>query len=302
MTIDAEGTRERIVGTGLAAVGAVAFGTNIVLFKVAFRAGATPVSLLTTRLVIAAGILFGYHALTRHTMKIASTRLVQLLLLGAFGFLTGPLLYALAVDLAPVSVVAPLFFTYPLWASLLAVSADLTQLRSELLLSLVLGLAGVALLFSLPRESLIGSFLALSAGFAAALYVVFVQVAIQSVRPSSVAAFTTGAGAILFIGVSAVARDWIPTSALVPAALVGLLTAVGYLATFEAIGRIGAAHSAIVQLVEPVISILLAVAFLTERLTIQIVVATCLILSNLPLIARSEVAGRNLAPPGEIGR
>lgn len=285
-----------LFGVVLAVVGALAFGINVVLFKVAFRAGATPVSLLSMRFSIAAAFLLGFHALT-HDMKISSRMLVQLVLMGIFGALTGPLLYAYAVNFAPVSVVSPLFFTYPLWAGLIAIVSRLTPLRSELLLALGLGFAGVVLLFSLPRGFFVGSLFALAAGFATALYFLWAQVLIRSVRPATGAVFATASGAILFLSVTAATREWIPVDALLPTAAIGFLTAIGYLATFEAIGRIGAVRSAIVQLLEPVTSILLAVAFLAEALTIRMVIGTCLVLSTLPLIARAKVPVAN-APPG----
>lgn len=280
--------KPELLGIALASFGAIAFGLNIFLFKVAFNAGATPLTLLATRLAIATLAMVLYHRLTRQSFTVPRRTLTLMLLLGTVGFATGPLLFAMAVDISPVSVVAPLFFSYPLWTSILAATLRITPLRKELVAALILGMTGILLLFSLPHGRLSGSLLALTAGFTTALYFLWAQVLIRNTRPAVGATITTGGGAVLFILVGAFQGEWISLSALAPTILVGALTAVGYLATFEAIAKIGAAHSAVVQLLEPVTSILLAAVFLSEELTLRAISGAILVLSTLPLLARLQ--------------
>lgn len=275
-----------LVGIALAIIAAVSFGVNIVLYKTAFNAGATPLTLLATRLLVATLAMLAYHPLRKYSLRVSHSHLVLMLSIGGIGFTVGPLLFAMAVDVSRVSVVAPLFFTYPLWTSLVAASLRMTPLRLELIVALLLGMTGVLLLFSIPQGNMSGLFLALAAGFTMAMYFLFAQVLVRSIRPSVGATFTTAGGAILFVMIGMIQGKWVAIEALPWVVAVGLLTALGYLATFEAIARIGAAHSAVVQLLEPVTSVVLAYLFLGERLSFRMVFGAALVLCTVPLVSR----------------
>ncbi len=277
--------RQTYLGIAFAAIAAVAFGSNVVLYKFAFDHGARPLSLLTARLVVASVLLTIYEFTIKRELRTSRRTVMKLLGLGVVGFVTGPLLFANALDISPVSVVAPLFFTYPLWTSLLAVAFRMTPFRAKLLLGILTGMAGVLLLFSLPQGEFSGSMLALAAGFTTALYFLWAQVLIRGVPPAVGATLTLVGGAMVMLVISGVTGVWIPARAFPAMGVIGLLTAIGYFLTFESIARIGAAHSSLVQLVEPVTSILLAALFLGEVLTVRIAIGSGLVLSTLVVLA-----------------
>lgn len=276
----------RAVGLGLAVAAAVAFGTVAVLAKVAYGAGADPFPLLAVRFLLTALILGGYLLGGHRMVKLHRERTVRLLLLGGIGYALQSSLFFLALQQAPAGTVTFIFYSYPVWTTVMALTAGQERFSWRLLLPLALGIGGVGVIFSFSGGGgLVGPILALSAAVAVAAYFVVAQVVAAGVPPAMSALWTSlGAGLSLTV-------TWLllggvlPQTALVPVGALGLATVVGFVCLFAAIERVGSARTSIASTFEPVTTAVLAAAFLGEVLSLRTILGGALMLAAIPILA-----------------
>lgn len=272
-------------GIALAASSAVAFGTLAISAKFAYEVGAGFIPLLATRFAIATVLLAVFHVATRRSLAIGTSKIAKLLMLGGFGYAFEAALFFAALERAPAGVIGLVFYSYPLWTTLIGFATRLEPFRSRTVLALTLGSIGVALVFSLPGSGLVGPLLALGAAVAVAIYFVLMQVVMRNEHASEAAFWTTLGGAVALFPASLIARQPLPSDALVPAAGLGLASAVAFVASYAAVNRIGAARTAIAAMLEPVTTLVLAAAFLSEEIGVRVLVGAVLVVSALPLLA-----------------
>lgn len=276
--------RNNSIGLSLAALGAFAFGTMPIFAKFAFRHGAEAVPLLAFRFSIAAILLFLFHAFTHRSFGTRS-QAVRLLLLGAAGYAAESTLFFVALEHSPAAVVGLVFYSYPLWTTLLALAVKMESYRHQIALALVSGTGGVALIFSLRSTNLAGPLFALAAAGAVALYLIAVQKASMGVDPFNVALWTAAGAAISLSLLSLVLHHGLPTAALPFAAAIGLLTAIAFVALYGSISRIGSSRSSIAMMLEPVTTVVLAAIFLGESFSGRVLLGAALVVAALPLLA-----------------
>ena len=276
--------RSNLIGLALAAIGAVAFGTLAIFAKLAFQRGADPVPLLATRFAIAAVLLFIFHLATHRSLGFRADA-SRMMLLGGVGYAFESTLFFVALQHAPAAVVGLVFYSYPLWTTLLALAIGLERYRHRIALALVAGTAGVSLIFSLRSSHLAGPLFALGAAVAVALFLIVVQKASAGVDVFNVALWTAAGASVSLTVVAVVTRGSLPAPALPYAGALGLVTAIAFVALYASIKRIGSSRSSIAMMLEPVTTVLLAAVFLSESLSPRVVLGAALVVTALPLLA-----------------
>ncbi len=285
-------------GVGLSMVAATAFGTVAILAKKAYEVGADALPLLGVRYLIAAVLLVLFVRAAGRRLHPGRTHVVRLLLLGGVGYAFESALFFVALELAPAGVVSLIFFSYPLLTAALSYVLRIEPIRKSTVVALVLGSMGVASIFTIEDLSLAGPLLALGAAFAVAIYFVAAGYVMRDVEPALGATWTAiGASASLLI-ISAVTRQSFPADALPPALMLGAVTAVAFTALYAAIARIGAARSAVAQMLEPVVTVALSAIVLAEVITARVAVGAALVVASLPVLASTGWRdARATAPP-----
>jgi drug/metabolite transporter (DMT)-like permease len=281
-----------VTGIALAATSAVAFGTLAIFAKLAYRHDAAAIPLLATRFSIAALLLVGFNHLSGRSMALDRGQAIRLMLLGGFGYAFESTLYFAALGHASAAVVGLIFYSYPLWTSLGAIATRLEPFHPRLLVALVVGTAGILLIFSLPHEGLVGPLLALAAAFAVTVYYLFAQVLVRGVDAHAAATYTAAGAALTLTGASAVTRQAIPWAAWPYAFGLGLVTAVAFVCLYGAVARIGSAKTSIAHMLEPVTTVILAAVILGNNITSRVAIGAALIVAALPILAlqrRTEV-------------
>jgi drug/metabolite transporter (DMT)-like permease len=264
---------------------AIAFGTLAISAKFAYRVGAAPIPLLAVRFAIAAALLALYHAAIRRPLTVPKPVLGKLVIGGGLLYGFEASLFFAALERAPAAIVGLVFYSYPLWTTLLGFLTGLEAFRWQLLAALGLGSAGVLLVFSLPTVGLVGPLLAAAAALVVAFYFIFMQLVLRDAS-ASVAAMWTSAGAALALGAaSAITQQSIPAAAIVHAVALAAASAFAFATLYEAIVRIGSARSSIAAMLEPVTTLILAAALLGEELSLRVLIGAALIVSVLPLLA-----------------
>ena len=278
-------SRPEVVGIALAAGAAIAFGTLAISAKFAYRADAPVLPLLAVRFIGATALLGLFHLVTRRSLRVSRNAMWKLFVLGGVSYGLETLLFFAALERAPAGVVALIFYSYPLWTVLISFVTRLEPFRWRLVVALVVGSAGVIVVFSPERGGLAGPLFALGAAVAVAVYFILMQVALRDVDPAPAAFWTSAGAALLMISGALVTRDPLPSDAYAPAFTLAAASAIAFMTLFAAITRIGSSRSAVAAMIEPIATIVLAAFLLDEEITLRVVIGAALVVSALPLLA-----------------
>lgn len=280
--------RDRIVGLALAAVASVAFGTMAISAKFAYRVDSPLLPLLSVRFAGATVLLGLFHLLTRRSLKVPRNVVWKLLALGGIGYGLETAFFFAALERAPAGVVALIFYSFPLWVMLLGFATKLEPFRWRLVAALIVGSAGVGIVFSPESGSLAGPLFALGAALSVAVYFLLMQVVLRDVDASPAAFWTSAGAAITTTAAALIAGDPLPSDAIVPALALALASGFAFITFYAAIVRVGSARTAVAAMVEPIATLILAAILLDEVITARILVGATLVVAALPMLALSD--------------
>jgi drug/metabolite transporter (DMT)-like permease len=285
-------------GIVVASVAAIVFGTFAVSAKLAYREGAELLPLLATRFAIAAVLLALYHAATRRGLWPGRANVIRLLLLGGVAYAAEAALFFMATERAPAGVVSLVFFTYPTWTALLAFATRMERYNHRTAAALVLGTAGVAVIFSIRLDSLAGPLFALAAAMSLAVYLLVAQVVAAPVAPSVAATWVASGAALAFGTATLVTGTPLASDAADEAALLGAATAVAFVLLYWAISLIGSARVTIASTLEPVSTVALSALLLGEEITVRVILGAVLVVAALPVLATAPPVADAPTPAG----
>jgi drug/metabolite transporter (DMT)-like permease len=268
----------------MGAAAALAFGVVPIFVKQAYAHGADELALLAARFAVTALVVGAYAVARRKALRGGPRSIAALALLGALGYAFESALYFMALRRSPAGVVGLVFYSYPLWTTLLAAGLGLDRVRARNWVALGLGSAGVALVFTLPDGGLAGPSLALASALAVAVYLTVAQVVLEGVDPAAAATWTAAGAALALAVVSGAVGQRVPLEALPHAAVIGIATGLAFLGLYGAIARIGSARSSVATMLEPVTTVALASLFLHEDVTARVIVGGLLVVSALPVL------------------
>lgn len=244
--------------------------------------------MLAVRFVVTSLLLATYLKLRKQRLLLERQAIVRLMLLGGLGYAVEATLFFLALERAPASVVGLVFYSYPLWTTLIAIATKLERLDKRLAVALVLGTAGVASIFSFSSTELVGPLFALGAAVVVALFYIGAQILTEG-TPAGAAAMWTATGAAVSLSLLAIVQGvTLPAAAFVPASGLGAATAFAFIATYAAVARIGSARTSIANMMELVTTFILATIFLNEQPTLRVLVGAALVVSAIPVLAAKK--------------
>ena len=286
----------------LVAVSGLCFGTLAILAKIAYAAGADPLTVLAVRFAVAGACMLALMRVRGERLP-RGRPLVALMLLGGVGYVTQSLSYFVALTVASAALVAMLLYVYPAIVTVVAALAfgdRLTMLKTG---AVVVALAGSALTIGqLGGGRPLGIVLGLTSAVAYALYILFSSRVVP--RAGAVPAATVvflAAAAVLAVIVT-VRGPQFPTTAAGWLAIGGLAivcTVVAIGTFFAGVERVGPAEASTVSTIEPVVTIALAALVLNEQVSLVQVLGGVLIIGAVITLAwagRSQVVPID-APP-----
>lgn len=284
--------RRRALGVGLALASAASFGVMPVLTKVVYDDGADPIGVLAVRFALAAALLLALAAARREAFPRGRT-LGTLLALGGIGYVGMSLCYFFALERISAGLTSLLLYFYP--ALVVVLGGLVLRDRPR---PLALGCVGVATVGTIltigPVEGgqTFGVLLGLGSALVYATYIL-VSSRVHGVAPFAMSATVLLASAAVLGVLAAVTRPQLPSEPKAWAALVGVALIGGVLAVatfFAALALLGAADTAVVSTVEPVVSIVVAGLVLGERLGPVQVVGGVVVLLAVGTLARVRPA------------
>ncbi|MGY1806630.1 DMT family transporter [Blastococcus sp. SYSU D00669] len=307
------------MGPVLCLLSAACFGAMAIFGKLAYDAGVSPTALVLVRFTLAA-VLLGALLLLRPGLRAGrpapsagagpgARGLVLIALgLGAIGYATQASLYFSALERIDASLLALLFYSYPLLVTLGAVLLGrdrLTPGRAAALAAATGGTLLVLLGAGGLRFDPVGVAMAVGTAVTYTVYILVADTVVHRMPPVVLSALVmTGASLALAgkalltggvdLGFAAAGWFWLACIAVVS-------TVVAMLAFFAGLRRTGAATAAILSTFEPVVTAALAAVVLGEFLTPVQLLGGLLVLSSVAVLQLRAV--RTTAPaPARSGQ
>ncbi|WP_054537183.1 DMT family transporter [Herpetosiphon geysericola] len=288
---DPSARRQRWFGIAAMLLSATAFGWLGVFARLAYQAGAEPITVLCMRFSIAALVMFGILHVRGQRLPRGKV-LIGLILLGGIGYVAQSMAYFVALTMASAGLVAVLLYLYPGLVTLLAVVFFKERLTPRMVLALVLALIGSALAIGpIGGGKPLGIILAISG---AVIYAIYITAGSQiTARAGAIPSSTVimSAAAVVYTGIM-LARGpvWPATTggwlAIVGIALVSTVLAI--VMFFVGMERIGPTAASTISALEPLVSVGAAVVVLHEPISIWQLAGGLLILTAVVLLARSS--------------
>ena len=319
-------------GALLCIASAAAFGAMAAFGTLAYDEGSTVATLLATRFVLAAAVLWAALAWTgglrRHgaasIRRLPRRDVVAALALGAVGYGAQAGCYFTALGRIDASLLSLLVYTFPVIVTVAAIALGRDRATPRTGVALALASAGLALALSGAASGALdplGTALGLGAAVTYSAYILVSEGVVGRMPPLALTTFVcTGAAVTLTLAglvtgelrlgdVSVAGLGWL--------AAIALVSTVGAIGLFLAgLARVGPSAASILSTVEPVVTIALAAAFFGESLTAAQLAGAALVLVAAVTVhttpaTPADVARREGrvalvpaldAPPGVVGQ
>ena len=282
---------KRITGILLIAISAASFGTLAIFGRYAYADGMDIFTVLFLRFTISASIMTIILLLRKEPFP-RGRILLQLIGMGALGYVGQSFSYLTAIKYASAGLVALLLYLYPMFVFVLSVIVLREKITWIKILAIVIALIGTALTVDPAGGQLKGILLAI---FAALIYSVYIIVGtnvmkhVSAVQSSTIIFASAGAVFGIFTAVNGASfpasnSGWFAISGVVLIATV--IPVVLFLGGLE---RVGPTNAAMLSTLEPVVTVLLAAWLFQERLNLVSLLGGGLILIAVILLTRNEL-------------
>lgn len=287
---------KQLTGILLIAISAASFGTLAIFGRVLYADGLDTFTMLFLRFGLAALLMLVILIVRRETLPRGKI-LLQLVGMGALGYVGQSFSYLTAIKYASAGLVALLLYLYPSFVFVLSMIVLREKVTWVKVAALVLALIGTALTVDPAGGQIQGILLAICAALIYSVYIIIGTNVMKHVSPvqSSVVIFAS-AGTVYGVlmaanGVHLPATNtgWINITGIVLVATV--IPVVTFLAGLE---RIGPTSAAMLSTLEPVVTVLLAVWIFDERLKAIVMLGGGLILAAVILLTRAELEKKAL--------
>ncbi|GIU99384.1 MAG: permease [Actinomycetota bacterium] len=275
-----------LVGGSLVGLAAGLFGAVVLFGKLALREGLTVPSLLSIRFGLAAILLALAAVATGRPLLPARGEGRWIGVLAVAGYAVESALFFAAAEHGTAAAVTLLFFTYPVFVTLVSWALGGGAPARLTTTALVLAVAGTALVAATGAGLAIdgvGVLFALGAALTYTGYLLGADAALRRTHPMTSAMWVSAgasAGLLVFAWVSGRlgfpqgASGWWPLLGM------GSASAAAFVALLAGLQRIGAVRTAIVAATEPLAAAILGAAFLDEPVTLGVAAGGALILAG----------------------
>jgi drug/metabolite transporter (DMT)-like permease len=292
-----------VVGVGLAAVGAVAYGIATVIGRALAASGVDSATALGVRFSVAAIVLAILMRLRGVSMRPVAGEWLPIVLLGAVGYTLESTLFYLSLRHGTAAACILLFYAYPAIVTVIEFARGREQLTFATTVALLLSVVGTASVVAVGRSvsiSATGIVLALVAATAYGLYLVVGRdVRRQTDAMTAACWVAAGAAAASLVRGAIGGTLRVPSGHVVQIVGYGAVTAAAFALTFAALARIGASQTAVVMTLEAASTVVLAGIVLGEGVTSVQAFGGAAILAAAAIIARSH---RGVGPHVSWGR
>src|SRR6266487_889842 len=288
-------TANRWLGLLLIITSAISFGAMPIFARLAYAAGADPITVLFLRFSIAA-VIMTLIMIVSKTPFPRGLILLELIFLGAIAYVGESLAYFMALTMASAGLVALLLYIYPALVTALSAIFLKEHLTPVKIVALFLALSGTALTIRITSG---GSLLGILLGMAAAVdYAIYIVLGSRIVRRSGPLGSTTViiiSTASVYAGIVAIRGVTFPATstgwmAIIAIALIS--TVLAFTTFFGGLKRIGPTSASTLSTFEPIVAVILAAIVLGESISPVELLGGVLILAAVVVLTRGDKWGR----------
>jgi len=282
---------DRLFGIFLICVSAASFGAMAIFARLAYAAGADPITVLFLRFSIA-GIFMACAMIMKRLTFPKGQSLIMLILMGGIGYVGQSFCYFTALTMVSAGLVAILLYLYPAFVTILSailLKSPITKLKVT---ALAFCLTGTFLMIGVDGGGkLLGIFLAVIAPVIYSFYIITGSkiVSMAGAFPSSAVVMISAAA--VFSGVIALQGPSFPTSLTgwVSIFAIALISTVLAIVTFFAgLRRLDPSTASMISTMEPVVTVALASAILGEEITFLKSAGGLMVVTAVLLLSRGE--------------
>ncbi|MBU5613703.1 DMT family transporter [Geomonas azotofigens] len=252
---------------------AAGFATLGILIKSAFTGGANISTVLAGRFLLAGVFLFGILRARGINCALDRRTALQLILMGAVGYGGMSGLYANAIHYLPASLTGMLLYTYPALVTVLALIVGDERFNAPKGIALVVCSVGLVLLLGASFEGaqLAGVLSVLGAAVIYSCYIIIGNRILKNIDPMVTSLWVCTAAGLAFLcygtAKGELVLDLSPRGWLSIVAIAVFPTLFGVMGFFAGLRLIGATNASIISMLEPLITVLLSMILLGERIT-----------------------------------
>ena len=281
-----------------ALVAAIGFSAKAILVKLAYIDSVDAITLLALRMAFSLPIFLIVAAKAnrnKHNQALTAKDKFAVIVLGLIGYYLASYLDFLGLQYISAGLERLILFLYPTMVVLISALVFKHKIGRTALFALVISYAGIALVFMhdmnvLQHDALSGSLLVFASALAYAVYLVGAGHAIARIGASRFTAYVMTVACAACLLQFAVTHSF---SALnLPYRVYGLSIAMAVFSTVlpafllaAAMRRIGSVHTSMIGSIGPVSTILLAYVFLGERMSLEQIAGSILVLAGVLMIS-----------------
>jgi len=292
-------TSRTVLGIALAALGAVGFSFSLVFARISYDHGTNALSIMVVRFALLAILMFLWSRIRGQRMTVPLRTATGCLLVGTLYFV-GIGSYLSSVAYLPVSLAVLIFYTFPIITALLACTLARMWPAALEIVALVAAFGGLILALDVGTDAVqpIGLLLAVTASIGVALNMIGSSHMLARLE-MTVFSFYMAIGAFVISAVVILANG----SFSLPAAgsegerafgLMLLTFFIAFLSVYNGIRLIGPVRLSTVMNLEPVATILIAVALLGETMAAQQIFGGAIVVTAVVI---SQLVARPVARP-----
>ena len=282
---------KQLTGILLIAISAASFGTLAIFGRFLFADGVDTFTMLFLRFGLAA-LLMMLILFVRKEKFPRGKILLQLIGMGALGYVGQSFSYLTAIQYASAGLVALLLYLYPMFVFILSVIVLREKTTLIKVAALGLALTGTALTVDPAGGQFQGILLAVCAALIYSIYIIVgtnVMKHVSAVQSSAVIFASAGTTYGILMAVNGV---HLPSTSIGWTNIIGIVlvaTVIPVVTFLAGLERIGPTNASMLSTLEPVVTVLLAAWIFEERLKPVVMLGGGLILVAVILLTRGEL-------------
>ena len=295
-------SRQKLVGILFALVAAIGFSAKAILVKLAYIDSVDAITLLALRMAFSLPFFLVVAAQAnrnKHSLALTTRDKSAVIGLGLIGYYLASYLDFLGLQYISAGLERLILFLYPTMVVLISALVFKHKIGRTAWFALLISYAGIALVFLhdmhvLQHDAFTGSLLVFGSALAYAMYLVGAGHTIARIGATRFTAYVMTVACAACLLQFAVTH---PVAALdLPVRVYGLSIAMAVISTIlpafllaAAMRRIGSVHTSMIGSIGPVSTIFLAYVFLGERMSLEQIAGSVLVLAGVLMISLKRI-------------
>jgi drug/metabolite transporter (DMT)-like permease len=279
------------IGSGLVLVSALGFTISLLISNMAFKDGIDVSTTNAIRYFISLFLLLIFHKIRGKQLKLPPRQRFTGLALGISVFMVG-IGYLSATQYIPVSLAVLIFYTAPLFITIISRFTENEPITLMRLIAIILAFFGLALALEIQSLATLnwrGIAFAFTAALGYTSLVIISRISMRTADPQAVNIHCLAAGTVLFVAFmlfTGAPAGIIIQSSWLKLSISSFSLAVGYVTLFAGLEILGPVKTTMLMNTEPILNIMLEAILLGEWLSSAQLVGAGLVIVGIILVTR----------------